>query len=71
MRGGGMGMPIESAEKRRETNKALAERWLEDVAANLSDEESTKALTELVCWIVLVGGQITLLDLIKELTRRL
>jgi len=66
-----MSTPIDSAEKRRQTNKAFAEHWLEDVAANLSDEESTKALTELVCWIVLVGGQITLLDLIKELTRRL
>ena len=66
-----MGTPIDSADKRRETNKVLAERWLEDVAANLSGEESTKALVELICWIVLIGGQITLLDLIKELTRRL
>ena len=66
-----MGTPIDSANKRRETNKAFAERWLEDVATNLSDEESTKALAELVCWIALVGGQITVLDLTKELTRRL
>jgi hypothetical protein len=66
-----MSVPTECTDKWREANKDLATKWLEQVAADLTDEESTKALAYLVCWIALVGGQVALLDLIKELTRRI
>ena len=65
-----MDTATDGAGKGRERNKELANTWLAEIAGNLTGEEATTALADLVCWIALLGGKITLEDLTKELIRR-